>query len=226
MESENTQNNTENPVESSSPASTPASAQGAPNAEVKNNKRQSFGGRGDFKKNPRRPQRRDSRVKPEFDQKIIDIRRVARVVAGGRRFSFSVALVAGNKKGSVGVGLGKAGDTSLAIEKALRDAKKNIVAVSLNKHNSVPYEVEAKYSASRVLIMPAPGRGVVAGSSVRIVLDLAGVKDVGAKIRSGSKNKINNARAAIEALRLLPKNKVTVAKSAAPSSDSAAKTAA
>lgn len=169
--------------------------------------------RGDFKKNPRRPQRRESRVKPEFDQKIISIRRVARVVAGGRRFSFSVALVAGNRKGSVGVGLGKAGDTSIAIEKALRDAKKNMVTVSLTKHGSVPHESEAKYSASRVLVIPAPGRGMVAGSSVRVVLELAGVKDVGAKIRSGSKNKINNARAAIEALRILSKSNVRPATS-------------
>ena len=182
------------------------SASAAPGAVDPKNERRSF--RGDFKKNPRRPQRRESRVKPEFDQKIISIRRVARVVSGGRRFSFSVALVAGNRKGSVGVGLGKAGDTSIAIEKALRDAKKNMVAISLNKYNSIPHEVEAKYSASRVLIIPAPGRGMVAGSSVRVVLELAGVKDVGGKIRSGSKNKINNARAAIEALRLLPKSKV------------------
>lgn len=192
------------------------SASAVPGAVDPKNERRSF--RGDFKKNPRRPQRRESRVKPEFDQKIISIRRVARVVSGGRRFSFSVALVAGNRKGSVGVGLGKAGDTSIAIEKALRDAKKNMVAISLNKHNSIPHEIEAKYSASRVLIIPAPGRGMVAGSSVRVVLELAGVKDVGGKIRSGSKNKINNARAAIEALRLLPKSKVKTVTSAVENS--------
>jgi len=159
----------------------------------------------DFKKNTRRPVRRESRVKPEFDQKIISIRRVARVVTGGRRFSFSVAIVAGNKKGSVGVGLGKAGDTSLAIEKAFSSAKKNMVTVNLTKNMSIPHEVSAKYSSSRITIMPARDRGVIAGSSARIVLELAGVKDVGAKVRSGSKNKLNIARCTITALSMLSK---------------------
>ena len=166
----------------------------------------------EFKKNVRKGPRRESKVKPEFDQKIISIRRVTRVVTGGRRFSFSVAVVAGNRKGSVGVGLGKAGDTSIAIEKALRNAKKNMVTVHLNKHQSIPHEVMAKFSASRVVIMPAPGRGIIAGSSARTVLELAGIKDVSAKIRSGSKNKINNARVAIEALKMLPKQKTAPAK--------------
>lgn len=158
------------------------------------------GGQRDFKKNTRRPARRESRVKPEFDQRIINIRRVARVVTGGRRFSFSVALVAGNRKGMVGVGLGKAGDTSLAIEKAFASARKNMIVVHLTKNLSIPHEVEAKYSSSRLVIMPAPGRGIIAGSSVRTVFELAGIKDVGAKVRSGSKNKLNIARSAIVAL--------------------------
>lgn len=165
----------------------------------------------EFKKNVRKGPRRESKVKPEFDQKIISVRRVTRVVTGGRRFSFSVAVVAGNRKGSVGVGLGKAGDTSIAIEKALRNAKKNMITVSLNKHQSIPHEVSAKFSASRVVIMPAPGRGIIAGSSVRTVLELAGIKDISAKIRSGSKSKINNAKVAIEALKMLPKTKIGVA---------------
>lgn len=165
--------------------------------------------RGGFKKNVRKPMRREARVKPEFDQKIISIRRVTRVVTGGRRFAFSVAIVAGNRKGNVGVGLGKANDTSIAIDKAVRDAKKNMITVKLTKTGSIPHEVDAKFSSSRVFIMPAPGRGVIAGTSVRTVLELAGVKDVGAKIRSGSKNRINNARAAITALSMLrePRNK-------------------
>jgi small subunit ribosomal protein S5 len=159
----------------------------------------------DFKKNTRRPARRESRVKPEFDQKIINIRRVARVVTGGRRFSFSVAIVAGNRKGMVGVGLGKAGDTSLAIEKAFSSARKNMVVVNLTKNQSIPHETSAKYSSSRITIMPARDRGIIAGSSARTVLELAGVKDVGAKIRSGSKNKLNIARATIQALTQLSK---------------------
>jgi len=159
----------------------------------------------DFKKNSRRPARRESRVKPEFDQKIISIRRVARVVTGGRRFSFSVALVAGNRKGQVGVGLGKAGDTSLAIEKAFGHARKHMITIPLTKTMSIPHEVHAKYASSRVTLMPARDRGMIAGSSVRTVLELAGVKDVGGKVRSGSKNKLNIARATLVALSALSK---------------------
>jgi small subunit ribosomal protein S5 len=134
---------------------------------------------------------------------MINIRRVSRTVAGGRRFSFSVAIILGNKKGKVGVGLGKAGDTTLAIDKATRDAKKNMITVNLTKDNSIAHEISSKYNASRVSMMPAPGRGLVAGSSVRPVLDLAGITNTVAKVHSGSKNGLNNARAAIEALRSL-----------------------
>ncbi|MBI3634412.1 MAG: 30S ribosomal protein S5 [Candidatus Yonathbacteria bacterium] len=149
------------------------------------------------------------RARPEFDSKMIQIRRVTRVVSGGRRFSFSVAVVAGNRKGSVGVGVGKAADTSLAIEKALKDAKKNVVKVPLSNEMMIPHGVEAKYTSARVMIMPAPGRGMVAGSSVRNVLELAGIKNVNAKILSGSKNKLNNARAAVEALRKIRAKNMT-----------------
>ncbi|HWA32415.1 MAG TPA: 30S ribosomal protein S5 [Candidatus Paceibacterota bacterium] len=150
-----------------------------------------------------RPERRSksfARPKPEFDQKIIDIRRVTRVVAGGRRFSFSVALVAGDRKGSVGLGLGKAGDTSLAINKALRAAKKNMLKVKLTKALSIPHEVSAKFSSSRVVLMPNKGRGLVAGSVVRDILKLGGVRDVTGKIRGATKNKLNNAKSVMEAL--------------------------
>lgn len=149
--------------------------------------------------------RREPRAKPEFDQKIIDIRRVTRVASGGRRFSFAVSLVAGDKRGRVGVGTGKGGDTALAVEKALRNAKKNMITLNLTKSGSIPHEVFAKFSSAQVHMMPAPGKGVVAGSSVRDVIDLAGVKDITAKLRSGTKNKLNNARVAIEALLQLKK---------------------
>jgi small subunit ribosomal protein S5 len=163
----------------------------------------------DFRsKNPRRTNFRKSRVKSEFEQKILNIRRVARVATGGRRFSFSVTLVAGDKKGRVGVGIGKANDTSLAMGKAFCNAKKNMVTLNLNKKSSIPHEVGAKYCSARVAIRPAPGRGVVAGSAVRNVLDLAGIKDVTAKIISGSKNKLNIARATVCALSKLPKVKM------------------
>lgn len=167
-------------------------------------RRQREGGR--ERRNPRRARRggrREERSRPEFDQKIISIRRVTRVMAGGRRFSFSVSMVIGDKKGRVGVGLGKAGDTQLAIEKAVRNARKNLVTVPLNKDQQIAHDVHTKYASSEVMIMPAPGRGLVAGSSVRTVLELAGVKDVTAKLLSRTKNKLNNARATIEALKQL-----------------------
>lgn len=146
--------------------------------------------------------------KSEFDQKIIDIRRVARVVAGGRRFSFRVSIVAGDRKGRVGFGTGKSGDTAAAIEKAFRGAKKNLINVPLNENFSIPHEIEAKYSTSRILIKPAPrGKGLVAGSSVRTVLDLAGIRNSVTKIFSRSKNQINNAKAAISALKKLKVSK-------------------
>ncbi len=172
-------------------------------ADAQHDRRGGRRDRNSFQKNPRKAPRREARAKPEFDQKIISIRRVTRVVTGGRRFSFSVAMVAGNRKGSVGVGIGKAGDTSLAIEKALRDAKKNMITVRLTKDMSISHDAEAKYCSSRVRVMPAPGKGVIAGSAVRSVIELAGIKNIGAKIFSPSKNRINNARAAIEALRKL-----------------------
>ena len=164
------------------------------------------GDRNNDRKNTRRPRRgprREERARPEYDQKIVSIRRVVRVMGGGRRFSFSVSMVIGDKKGKVGVGVGKAGDTQLAIEKAMRNAKKNLFQVPMNKDHHIPHDVHVKYASSEVMIMPAPGRGLVAGSSVRTVLELAGVKDVTAKLFSRSKNKLNNARAAVEALKQL-----------------------
>jgi small subunit ribosomal protein S5 len=140
------------------------------------------------------------RAKPEFDQKILGIRRVTRVVAGGRRFSFSVALIAGDKKGCVGLGLGKAGDTALAINKALRNAKKNMVRLKLTKTMSIPHELSAKFGSSQVILRPNKGRGLVAGSVVRDVVKLSGMKDITGKILSDSKNKLNNAKAVMSAL--------------------------
>jgi len=150
---------------------------------------------------------REERVRPEFDQKMLGVRRVARVVAGGRRFNFSVLMVIGNRKGSVGVGTGKAGDTALAIEKATKSAKKHMIRVERTADFSIPYMIEAKYSSARVIIMPAQGKGLIAGSAARSVLELAGVTNVNAKIRSGSKNKLNIAQATISALKMLTNNK-------------------
>jgi len=157
------------------------------------------------KKNSGRRSSSFGRSKPEFDQKIINIRRVTRVVAGGRRFSFSVALVAGDKKGSIGLGLGKAGDTALAINKAVRNAKKNMIRLNLTKTMSIPHELSAKFSSSHVKLLPNKGRGLVAGSVVRDIVKLSGMKDITGKILSNSKNKLNNAKAVVKALSVISK---------------------
>jgi small subunit ribosomal protein S5 len=137
---------------------------------------------------------RSERVKPEFDQKILDIRRVVRVVSGGRRFSFSVSIAIGDRNGRVGLGSGKSSDTSLAIEKAIKDAKKKMITLKLNKNHSIPHDLSAKFASSKIFMMPNKSRGLIAGSSARVILNLAGVKDVTAKFFSGSKNKMNNGK--------------------------------
>lgn len=114
--------------------------------------------------------------------------------------NFSVAVVAGDRKGRVGVGLGKGNDTASAVEKATREAKKNLIKVPLSAQMTIPHAVEAKLGSARIKIFPARGSGVVAGSSARAVIELAGIKDVCAKILSGSKNRLNNARVAVKAL--------------------------
>jgi small subunit ribosomal protein S5 len=117
--------------------------------------------------------------------------------------NFSVTVVAGDRKGRVGVGMGKSIDTASAVEKATREAKKQLIKVPLSAQMTIPHAVEAKYGSARIMIFPARGRGVVAGSSARAVIELAGIKDVCAKFLSGSKNRVNNARVAVEALRNL-----------------------
>lgn len=139
------------------------------------------------------------RVK-DIDQKIIDIRRVTRVVSGGRRMSFAVSMIIGDKTGILGVGTGKANDTALAITKALKDAKKNAIKLKLTKTGSIPFDVDAKYCSSRIMLFPNKGKGLVAGAAIRDMFLLAGVKDVTGKVLSGSKNKLNTARATLKAL--------------------------
>lgn len=171
---------------------------------------QGQGGRGGFSggyagKKPgfRKPGDKGAFPKPDVDFKILNIRRVARITKGGKRFTFAVAVVVGNKKGSVGVGTGKAGDTSSAIDKAVKDGKKDMFKIITTKSMSIPHEVMTKYASSIVVIRPAPGKGLVAGSSARIVLTLAGITDVTSKFHSRSKNPLNNAVATINALKKL-----------------------
>lgn len=166
-----------------------------------------FAGRGGARRPGGKPAFRKSsrfgteRPKPEFEQKIINISRVTRVVKGGRRLSFRVDMIIGDKKGRVGLGSGKATDTSLAIQKAFNVARKNLVYLKLTKTKSIPFAAAAKNTASRVEMMPNKERGLVAGSTMRNVMEIAGITDVTAQVRSRSKNKLNNAKAAIEALK-------------------------
>ncbi|MCS6788952.1 MAG: 30S ribosomal protein S5 [Patescibacteria group bacterium] len=142
--------------------------------------------------------------KEEFKEKVLDLRRVARVVAGGKRMSFRATVVIGDLKGRVGVGIGKGLDVMQAISKAKANAKKNLINLELKENRTIFHEVEAKYSAARVIIKPAKkGNGLKAGSAVRSVLSLAGIKDASAKILGRTPNKLTNALAALSALKKL-----------------------
>ncbi len=147
--------------------------------------------------------KRPEKEKSEFDQKVLDVARVTRVVAGGRRFSFRATVALGNRKGKTGVGIAKGADVSQAVEKAVTDGRKNTIVIPL-KDGTIPHQVSAKYAAARVLLKPAStGRGLVAGGAVRIICELAGIENISAKILSKSTNKLNNARATLEALKKL-----------------------
>jgi small subunit ribosomal protein S5 len=159
------------------------------------NERPSFGNR-----RPRRDGGKFADRVKDVDQKILDIRRVTRVVAGGRRMSFAVSMVIGDKNGVVGVGTGKGNDTALAVAKALKDARKNAIKIKRTQSSSIPYDVASKYCASQVMFFPNKGRGLVVGAALRDIAVLAGLRDVSGKVVSGSKNKLNTARAAIKAL--------------------------
>lgn len=135
---------------------------------------------------------------------MLDIRRVARVVAGGRRFSFRATVAIGNRRGMIGLGTAKGTDVTQAVEKAVNRAKKNTVIFPLQKNGSIPHEVYTKFGSAELVVKPArEGRGIIAGGPVRAMMDLAGVKNVTAKILSRTPNKLNNAAAALEAFREL-----------------------
>ncbi|MEK7636023.1 MAG: 30S ribosomal protein S5 [Patescibacteria group bacterium] len=137
----------------------------------------------------------------EFKEKVLDLRRVTRVVAGGKRLRFRATVIIGNEKGSIGIGIGKGLDVAQAVAKAKASAMKNIIAVKL-KGKTIPYDVDAKFSAAKVIIKPArSGHGLKAGGAVRTILLLTGIRDATAKCLSGTKNKLTNAAATIEALK-------------------------
>jgi small subunit ribosomal protein S5 len=183
-------------------APAPAPVADAPRAFTKNERPQRGGPRRDS-----RGPKREAKPKPEFDQKIVAIRRVTRVTSGGRKFSFAVAVIAGDRKGRIGFGTGKGLDTAMAVDKAYKKAKANMITLPLTKTGTIPHEVSAKYSSALVELRPAPGKGIVAGSSVRDVIEIAGIKDVIGKLRSGTKNRMNNAKVVIKALSTLSANK-------------------
>lgn len=142
------------------------------------------------------------REKPEYDQKLLNLARVTRVVKGGRRFRFRATLVIGNRKGKVGVGVAKGSDVSNAIQKAFAMAKKELVSIPL-VGGSIAHAVTGKYGSAKVLLKPATaGRGLIAGGAVRAVMDLLGVKDIVTK-SLGSSNNLNVAQATLVALSTL-----------------------
>lgn len=135
-----------------------------------------------------------------WKERVVQVRRVTKVVKGGKKLSFRAVIVIGNQMGSVGVGVGKAGDVIGAVKKAVSDGKKNLCSVPLTKSQSIPHLTTGVAGAAKVIMRPsAAGSGVIAGSSTRTVLELAGIRNILAK-RLGSHNPLNNARATINAL--------------------------
>ena len=149
-----------------------------------------------------RQNRRDDKPKDDMEQRILEVARVTRVMAGGKRMNFRACVAIGDKKGNVGVGLGKGADVTMAVNKAVNRAKKTMVNVPMI-NETIPHEVYLKMGAAKLMLKPAKkGRGVISGGVTRIILELTGVKNVTSKAL-GSNNKINNARCTIEALRQL-----------------------
>jgi small subunit ribosomal protein S5 len=152
----------------------------------------------------RRPKRDFKKDKGDgFETNVLDLSRVTRVTKGGRQMRFRAVVVAGDKKGKIGVGVSKGLDVSQAIEKATTKAKKNVVTIPL-VDGTIAYQVETKLGPSRVLLKPQiKGRGLVAGGTIRVICSLVGIEDISSKIMSRTKNKLNNARAVIKALKKL-----------------------
>jgi len=138
----------------------------------------------------------------EFDEEVLQIDRVTRVVAGGRRLRFRATVIIGNRKGRVGMGLGKAGEVAIAIQKGIAKARKNLITVPISR-NTIPHPTDQKFKSAKIMMKPASeGTGIIAGGAIRKILDLAGVKNILSK-RFGTTNKIANARATIMALKKL-----------------------
>ena len=151
--------------------------------------------------NPKKGYKRDK--KPEWSERVVAIQRVTKVVKGGKKLSFRAVIVIGDEKGKVGVGVGKAADVITAVRKGVTDGKRNIVSIPLTTSNSIPHKTNGRFGAAKVLLRPsAPGCGVIAGGSVRTVLELAGIQNILSK-QLGSNNLLNNARATVQGLSTL-----------------------
>lgn len=157
--------------------------------KVRENKKKNF-----LKKEPK-----------EFDEELLHLARVTRVVKGGRRLRFRATVAIGNRKGKVGIGTGKSAEVAVAVQKAVAKAKKHLKTIPLTENNSIPYDLKLKYKAARIMIMPASeGTGVKAGGVLRKIFDLAGIKNIIAK-RFGTTNPLVNAQATMSALISLKK---------------------
>lgn len=150
--------------------------------------------------NNRKKRPQEPREKPEFEQHIADLARVTRVTSGGKQLSFRACVLIGDRKGRVGYGIDKGKDVQIAVEKAVKQAQKNIIRVPV-VFETIPHRVERKFKAARLMIKPAPkGSGIIAGSVVRTILDLAGVPNASAKVLGKTNNKITNIKAVFDAL--------------------------
>ena len=149
---------------------------------------------------------------PEYEERVVNIKRCSKVVKGGRNFSFSALVVVGNRKGKVGMGLGKANEVADAIRKGGELARRDLVEVPIRNNHTLPHEVEATYRGGRIVMRPAaPGTGLIAGGGMRAVLELAGVKDVLAK-SLGSNNSINVVKATMRGINEIESYKSVLAK--------------
>jgi small subunit ribosomal protein S5 len=143
------------------------------------------------------------KTKSDWLERVVSIERVTKVVKGGKKMSFRAVIVVGNEQGKVGVGVGKAADVITAVRKGVTDGKKNIISISLTSSNSIPHPINGNFGAAKLILRPsAAGSGVIAGGSIKTVLELAGIKNILSK-QLGSKNLLNNARATINGLSLL-----------------------
>lgn len=141
-----------------------------------------------------------NREETNWEEKVVEVKRVTKVVKGGKKLSFRAVLIIGNENGQIGVGVGKANDVIGAVKKGVTEAKKNIINIPLTKYYSIPHPIYGRSGASTIILRPsATGSGVIAGGATRIVLELAGIKNILAK-QLGSSNTLNNARAVLKAL--------------------------